>query len=107
MTHPYNKENSLRKVRFFDSQLMKNFKERISTTSTVLSLALIFVEIPSQMKALAGAIFIGLLIVVYVWLWHRANQLKSVDLDIEGSKVTVKAGDLFLEPGLKVIAFNE
>lgn len=107
MAHPYNKENSLRKVRFFDSQLMKNFKERISTTSTVLSLALIFVEIPSQMKALAGAIFIGLLIVVYVWLWHRANQLKSVDLDIEGSKVTVKAGDLFLEPGLKVIAFNE
>ncbi|MNC02998.1 hypothetical protein D3C75_503890 [compost metagenome] len=97
----------MRKVSFFDSQLMKNFKERISTTSTVLSLALIFVEIPAQMKALAGAIFIGLLIVVYVWLWHRANQLKSVDLDIEGSKVTVKAGDLFLERGLKVIAFNE
>lgn len=97
----------MRKVSFFDSQLMKNFKERISTTSTVLSLALIFVEIPGQMKALAGAIFIGLLVLVYVWLWQRANQLKSVDLDIEGSKVTVKAGDLFLEPGLKVIAFNE
>jgi hypothetical protein len=28
-------------------------------------------------------------------------------LDIEGSKVTIKAGDIFLEPGLKVIAFNE
>lgn len=102
-----NKENSLRKVSFFDSQLMRNFKERISTTSTVLSLALIFVEIPGQMKALAGAIFIGFLILAYVWLWQRANQLKSVDLDIEGSKVTVKSGDLFLEPGLKVIAFNE
>lgn len=97
----------MRKVSFFDSQLMKNFKERISTTSTILSLALIFVEIPGQMKALAGVIFIGLLVVVYAWLWQRANQLKSVDLDIEGSKVTVKAGDLFLEPGLKVIAFNE
>lgn len=97
----------MRKVNFFDNQLIKNFKERISTTSTVLSLALIFVEIPGQMKALAGAVFIGILIIAYIWLWQRANQLKSVDLDIEGSKVTVKSGDLFSEPGLKVIAFNE
>ncbi|NUT85503.1 hypothetical protein HNO91_03675 [Pseudomonas corrugata] len=97
----------MRKVNFFDSQLVKNFKERISTISTILSLLLIFIEIPAKNKIFAGCIFLAALSATYFWLWLRANQLKSIDLNIEGSKVTVKAGDIFLEPGLKAIAFNE
>jgi len=33
--------------------------------------------------------------------------MKAVDLEIDGSTVTVKSGDIFNEPGLKAIAFNE
>lgn len=47
------------------------------------------------------------LFMFYVVSWYGANRLKAVDLDIEGSTVTVKAGDLFKEQGFKVIAFNE
>jgi hypothetical protein len=97
----------MKKVSFLDRQLIKNFKEKISTLSTVFSLFLIFVEIPADKKTIAGIIFILALIIFYLTLWRSANRLKFVELDIEGSKVTIKSGDIFLQPGLKVIAFNE
>lgn len=97
----------MKKVDFFDRQLIKNFKEKISTLSTVFSLFLIFVEIPTDKKAVAGIVFVLALIIFYVILWQNANKLKLVELDIEGSKVTIKSGDIFLERGFKVIAFNE
>lgn len=97
----------MKKVDLFDRQLIKNFKEKISTLSTVFSLFLIFVEIPADKKAVAGGVFVLALIMFYVVLWLRANKLKLVELDIEGSKVTIKSGDIFSENGLKVIAFNE
>lgn len=97
----------MKKVDFFDRQLIKNFKEKISTLSTVFSLFLIFVEIPADKKAAAGVVFVLGLIIFYLMLWQSANKLKLVELDIEGSKVTIKSGDIFSERGLKVIAFNE
>ena len=97
----------MRKVSFFDRQLIKNFKEKISTISTIFSLLLIFVEIPASFKAVSGVVFVLLLVVFYLLLWQSANNLQHVELDIEGSKVTIKSGDIFSERGLKVIAFNE
>lgn len=40
-------------------------------------------------------------------MWYRANHLKHLNLRIDGSKVSIFAGDLFKQSGLKVIAFNE
>lgn len=40
-------------------------------------------------------------------LWIKANNTKDIKLDIEGSQVIIKTGDIFEENGLKVIAFNE
>lgn len=97
----------MNKVSLFDRQLVKSFKEKISTLSTVLSLFLIFVEIPAEKKAIAGGVFVLALLIFYLVLWRSANKLKLVELDIEGSKVTIKSGDIFSEGGLKVIAFNE
>ncbi|HGY9292822.1 TPA: macro domain-containing protein, partial [Escherichia coli] len=37
----------------------------------------------------------------------KSNNLSEINLDVEGSIVTVKAGDLFRQDGFKVIAFNE
>ncbi|HCL8321074.1 TPA: hypothetical protein PCF14_002385 [Klebsiella pneumoniae] len=44
---------------------------------------------------------------LYFGIWLKSNNLTEVNLDVEGSIVTVKAGDLFLQDGFKVIAFNE
>lgn len=95
------------KVSFADKTLWVRFKERVSWISTIFSLLLIFVSIPEQCKYLAGFLFLLGLFVFYIISWIEANRLKIVDLDIEGSIVTVKAGDIFKEQGYKVIAFNE
>jgi len=97
----------LAKVNLFDKRIFKEFLEYTSGIGTVLSLVLIFVEIPDDMKLMMGGGFILLLIAIYIGLWIRSNNLKEVDLDIEGSTVSVKTGDIFEQSGFKVIAFNE
>ncbi|NWD86184.1 macro domain-containing protein [Pseudomonas sp. K5002] len=95
------------KVKFTDKSLWIDFKDKVSWISTTVSLMLIFVSIPEQCKYTAGFLFLLGLFIFYVVSWYAANRLKVVDLDIEGSTVTVKAGDLFKEEDFKVIAFNE
>lgn len=95
------------KVNPFDKRIFKQFLQFTSVISVLLSLLLIFVEIPKEVKLTLGCYFVIVLLVIYVWLWFTSNYLEEVNLNIEGSPVTVKKGDIFKQPGLKVIAFNE
>lgn len=95
------------KVDFFDKRIIKTFLEYTSVIGTIFSLVLIFVDIPDQIKLNMGCIFIFLLIVIYIVLWIKSNNLMEVDLDIEGSTVIIKSGDIFEQEGFKIIAFNE
>lgn len=54
-------------------------------------------------------IFIYILpfVVVFFYLWIRANMLKHIELNINNTKIVIKFGDLFAENGLKTITFNE
>jgi len=72
-----------------------------------LSLIVLFVDIPKECKTTYGWIFIALLVVIYVAIWIWSNNLNKININIEGSEVTIKVGDIFLESGLKAIAFNE
>lgn len=56
---------------------------------------------------MAGAAITVLLILTYLILWARSNNLQDVSLSIEGSTVNIKTGDIFQQSGLKAIAFNE
>ncbi|WJT40597.1 macro domain-containing protein [Klebsiella pneumoniae] len=95
------------KVNFFDTRIVKKFSDYTSTISTIFSLLLIFVDIPTENKITLGIIFLFTLSLLYFGIWLKSNNLMEVNLDVEGSIVTVKAGDLFLQDGFKVIAFNE
>lgn len=95
------------KVNFFDTRIVKKFSDYTSTISTIFSLLLIFVDIPTENKITLGIIFLFTLSLLYFGIWLKSNNLTEVILDVEGSIVTVKAGDLFLQDGFKVIAFNE
>lgn len=95
------------KVNFFDTRIVKKFSDYTSTISTIFSLLLIFVDIPTENKITLGIIFLFTLSLLYFGIWLKSNNLTGVNLDVEGSIVTVKAGDLFLQDGFKVIAFNE
>jgi len=95
------------KVSFFDRRVVRLFLEYISAISTALSLFLIFVDIPDGVKILLGVIFVLGLSVGYIALWFHSSTLENIDLNIEGSTVTIKTGDIFKESGFKAIAFNE
>jgi len=95
------------KVEIFDRRVRKEFLEKISIIATLLSLILIFVDIPDCYKLIAGGVFFLFLVCMYACLWYRSNNLESVELTIEGSKVLIKTGDIFQQPEFKAIAFNE
>lgn len=95
------------KVSFFDKRVFRQFLTVISGISVVASLSFIFIEIPKEMKLTVGCIFLILLLIIYIVLWFRSNNLEQINMKIEGSDVTIKKGDIFKQPDFKVIAFNE
>ncbi len=58
----------MKKVDFFDSRIRKKFLESTSALSTILSLVLIFCEIPDKHKIQSGFIFLLLLFFYYVYM---------------------------------------
>lgn len=98
------------KVSFFNKGVRNQFWIIFSVISGVLSFVLLFNIIPEaykdQLKCFGYITFV-LLILIYIYLWKRANDLTDVEIDIEGSTVNIKRGDLFTESGFKVIPFNE
>jgi len=95
------------KVDFFDRRVVENFLKITSGISAALSLFVLFFEIPVAHKTTYGWIFIGLLGLFYLAIWVWSNNLYKIDINVEGSEVTIKVGDIFSESGLKAIAFNE
>ena len=95
------------KVYLFDKRIVRKFLEITSVVSGALSVFVLFVDIPNNWKTSAGWAFLTLLAATYLAIWVWSNNLNSIDINVEGSDVTVKVGDLFQQPGLKAIAFNE
>ena len=95
------------KVSLFDKSLRDSFLVKVSLLSAVLGLYSIFGNIPANLKNTAGISFIILLILIYIFSWLRANYLSNISINIEGSVVDIKSGDLFKQDGYKVIGFNE
>ena len=95
------------KVSFVDKRILKKFLEITSISSGTVSAVVLFVDIPVEWKLRAGWAFLMLLALTYLVIWIWSNNLNSIDINVEGSDVTVKVGDIFQQSGLKAIAFNE
>jgi hypothetical protein len=98
------------KVSFFDKGVRNKFWVYFSVISGILSFILLFNIVPEHYKDYLkcfGYITFVFLMLVYILIWIRANCLTNVKIDIEGSTVIIKSGDLFSEDGFKVIPFNE
>jgi hypothetical protein len=95
------------KVGLFDGRVINYFAGLVSVISASLSLVVLFVDIPSDVKLPLGYIFLTALFFIYFAIWVWSNRLTRLDINIEGSNVTIKAGDIFCEKGLIAIAFNE
>lgn len=95
------------KVNFFDKRIFKIFLQISSAFFAILSATLIFVDIPDEFRLKSGVLVLGILIVIYVIIWRWSNNLQNISLNIEGSTVDIKTGDIFDQSGFKAIAFNE
>jgi|SaaInlStandDraft_3_1057020.scaffolds.fasta_scaffold204290_1 hypothetical protein len=95
------------KVKIVDKVVFQEFLKKVSVISAFFTIAFIFIDIPSQYKTCAGLAVAFFFMCLYVSLWWRYNSLKKLNLLIDGSKVTIGTGDLFKQPDLKVITFNE
>lgn len=97
----------LNKVKITHKAIVDKYLTIIAILSSIATLASLFGAIPDECKFITGIAFIISLVILYIGLWIWANNLHDIKIDIEGSEVIVKAGDIFEQEGLKVIAFNE
>lgn len=98
------------KVKFSDKRLLKSFATVISGISTVLSLVLIFVDVPDNIiiRSILAILFLLAIIVVYFLMWNSANKKTKATITVNGNTVDVEVGDIFEQKDiLKVIPFNE
>ena len=95
------------KVKINDRMIFRKFLESVSIISAFFTIVFIFVDIPEQFKIRAGFFVAFIFLCLYIGLWGWYNKLEKISLIVEGSKVIVKAGDIFKQTGLKTIAFNE
>lgn len=95
------------KVKFFDKNLIKKYINMLSIINLFFTSVLIFLDIPQEYKLISFIVFIAINVSIYIFLFVRANKIINVKLDIDGSIVEIKEGDIFKEEGLKVINFNE
>ncbi|HCM0437095.1 macro domain-containing protein [Vibrio parahaemolyticus] len=95
------------KVNITDKVVWQEFLKKVSIISAIFSIAFIFIDVSEAYKAYAGLFVVIFFGVLYIYLWWRYNSLKSLNLVIDGSIVSILTGNLFEQPGLKAIAFNE
>jgi hypothetical protein len=102
-----NGRNKLKKkIRYLDMQLRKNYLQDTFGLIAIFGIITLFLEKPIQ--KIAGVI--GLLLVLIIWYaikWYAANNKKKITLKINNSEIEIKFGDIFEQPDLKIIPFNE
>ncbi len=91
----------------FDKKIVKNFFSILAMLELILSILLIFVDIPQKYRIGLGIGFVIILIFIYSFLWLSSNKMNKITLNVNNSTVDIKYGNLFEEKGKKVIAFNE
>ncbi len=98
------------KVKFLNKNVRNKFWIYFSVISGIISFVLLFNIIPDENKKCLqyfGYLTFLIIIIIYLIIWYRANKLTNVNIDIDGSTISIKCGDLFSEDGLKAISFNE
>lgn len=95
------------KVGFLDGKVWSLFWFFTSIITSSISAFVIFKDIPADLKPKLGVSLVISLVIIYFVILIKSNFLKKISVDIEGSSVIIKKGDIFKQDGLKAIAFNE
>lgn len=108
----------IKKVKLFDKQLIKDFFDGIKNVTFIFTIFCPFIiEVIEKINKLNfinnkySICYAFILMIVsifyYMYLWRKANNIKNIKLKINNTNIEIKAGNIFEEKGIKVIAFNE
>ena len=100
----------MKKVTLFDKRILTKFWGYFSIISGIISFVYLFNFFPDACEKCnlwVGLLCLILLVFIYLSIWICVNELKNVKIQIDGSSVIIKEGDLFEEEGYKAIGFNE
>lgn len=101
-----------KKVNFIEKKLINQWLSILGVLGGIYTYITIFSNVPEQIKNNRNVAVIALIVSLcilglYIILWVKANFLKRVTLNIHGSELEVKTGNIFEQDDFKVIAFNE
>lgn len=105
-----NFKNRFSKVSWHDSTLIKEYSSFISFLSVIVTIISFFYNLQgSKYHNIYIVIFIFVLVIIYLGMWYKSNQLKHVNLRINQTKVNILIGDIFKinENEINVIAVND
>ena len=96
------------KVHIFDKGILTVFGAWVSWISIIVSFIVILFPIPETWKkGIVFAVFMTVIILIYLLVWLWANLKKRISLKINNTKIIVEEGDIFQSTGKKVIPVNE
>ena len=95
------------KVKIYNKRLWSGFIKIVSVLTTALSFVLTIVDVEQKTRIVISTILLGILIIIFLIKWCLANKKEEQKLKINATDVIIKYGDIFTQPGVKVIAFNE
>lgn len=95
------------KVSFLSGTLWRKYLAFVSGVSIIASFFFVAVEVSDQYKVCVLIAILLSLLLVYFIMWVLANKTVSKKMNINGSPLEVKVGDIFEEGELRVINFNE
>ncbi len=96
----------MKKVSFFDKRILAKFWGYFSIISFIYLFDFVS-EACKKYNLWIGLFCLIILILIYLKIWEHVNKLKNIKIDIDGSNVIIKEGDIFEEDGYKAIGFNE
>ena len=95
------------KVSLFSKYVWSLFEKIATWTLALFSIIIAFLPNLYENRCCVIGIMVISHIVLYISLWLCLNAKRKVSFKINGTKIIVKEGNIFEEPGKKVIAFNE
>ena len=88
-------------------QVRSAFTKAIAFLSAIATFLFISVDVPDDARVSVSLIVLAAIVFMYLTIWVVAIFRSSRRLSINNSTLEIKSGDLFMQDGLKVIAFNE
>lgn len=95
------------KVSPFSRTLWRRYLTLVSGISVLASFFFVAVQVPNECRICVIIIIAAALLAGYLSIWIYANQSTSRSMNIDGSPLEVKVGDIFQEGELRAINFNE